>query len=90
MGSNLRSISDIQDAVAASEAPHQEQREMDMVSLLSAGVGMAIPAHDYIGLTYTDDNVTGVVYKTGGADGTTVATLTLAYSGANLTSVTLS
>jgi hypothetical protein len=53
--------------------------------------GLEIPAHDYIALTYTGSNLTGVVYKTGGAGGTTVATLTLAYDGNdNLTSVTKS
>jgi hypothetical protein len=53
--------------------------------------GLEIPAHDYIALTYTGTNLTGVVYKTGGASGTTVATLTLAYDGSdNLTSVTKS
>jgi len=43
---------------------------------------------DYIGLTYTGDNLTTVVYKTGGSGGTTVATLTLAYTGSVLDSVT--
>lgn len=43
---------------------------------------------DYASLSYTGDNLTGVVYKIGGASGTTVATLTLAYSGTNLISVT--
>ena len=52
--------------------------------------GLEIPPYDYISLTYTGDNITGVVYKTGGSGGTTVATLTLAYSGSNLTSVTKS
>lgn len=53
--------------------------------------GLEIPEHDYIALTYTGDNLTGVEYKTGGAGGTTVATLTLAYDGNdNLTSVTKS
>ena len=52
--------------------------------------GLEIPAHDYIGLTYTGDNLTGVVYKDGGSGGTTVATLTLAYAGSQLTSVTKS
>jgi hypothetical protein len=53
--------------------------------------GLEIPAHDYIGLTYTGSNLTGVVYKDGGSGGTTVATLTLAYDGSsNLTSVTKS
>lgn len=51
--------------------------------------GLQIPTHDYVGLTYTNNNLTGVTYKTGGSGGTTVATLTLAYDGNNnLTSVT--
>lgn len=57
------------------------------VQTLSA---LSIPAHDYIALTYTGDDLTGVVYKTGGAGGTMVATLTLAYSGGKLASVTKS
>jgi hypothetical protein len=53
--------------------------------------GLAIPEHDYIDLSYTGSNLTGVVYKTGGSGGTTVATLTLAYDGSNnLISVTKS
>lgn len=53
--------------------------------------GLEIPAHDYIGMTYTGSNLTGVVYKDGGSGGTTVATLTLAYNvNNNLTSVTKS
>lgn len=52
--------------------------------------GLSIPVHDYIGLTYTGDNPTTIVYKTGGSGGTTVATLTLTYTGANVTSVTKS
>ncbi len=43
---------------------------------------------DYISLSYTGDNLTGVVYKTGGAGGSTVATLALAYTGAVLDTVT--
>ena len=52
--------------------------------------GMAIPPNDFISLSYTSGNLTGVVYKSGGASGTTVATLTLAYSGSDLISVTKS
>jgi hypothetical protein len=44
--------------------------------------------YDYISLGYTGNNITTVVYKTGGAGGTTVATLTLAYSESNITSIT--
>ena len=52
--------------------------------------GFQLDVYDYISLSYTGDNLTGVVFKTGGSSGTTVATLTLAYSGSNLTSVTKS
>jgi len=44
--------------------------------------------YDYISLSYTGTDLTGVVYKTGGSGGTTVATLTLGYTGTDLTSVT--
>lgn len=43
--------------------------------------------YDYIELSYTGSDLTGVVYKTGGASGTTVATLTLGYTDSKLTSV---
>jgi len=43
-----------------------------------------------ISLSYTGSDLTGVIYKTGGSGGTTVATLTLAYSLGNLVSVTRS
>jgi hypothetical protein len=46
--------------------------------------GLSIPEHDNIQLTYTGDNLTGVAYRVGG---TTVATLTLAYTGSRLDSV---
>lgn len=58
---------------------------------IDANLGLEIPEHDYIALSYTGSNLTGVVYKTGGSGGTTVATLTLAYDGSdNLISVTKS
>ena len=46
--------------------------------------------YDYISLGYTGVNLTEVVYKTNGASGTTVATLTLAYTGTTLDSITRS
>lgn len=53
--------------------------------------GFSLPAYDYISCSYTGNNLTGVVYKTGGSSGTIVATLTLGYDGSsNLTSVTKS
>jgi hypothetical protein len=58
---------------------------------LAVTEGFSVPAYDYISLTYSGTTLTGVVYKTGGAGGTTLATLTLAYDGSNnLTSVTKS
>jgi len=47
-------------------------------------------AFDYIKLNYTGADITSIVFKTGGAGGTTVATLTLDYSGGNLDSITKS
>jgi hypothetical protein len=53
--------------------------------------GFSLPTYDYISCSYTGTNLTGVVYKSGGSSGTTVATLTLGYDGSNnLTSVTKS
>lgn len=50
--------------------------------------GFLIPAYDYVSFSYTGSDITGVTYKSGGSSGTTVASLTLAYSGSNITSVT--
>lgn len=44
--------------------------------------------YDHIDLSYTGDDITGAVFKSGGAGGTVVATLTLGYSGGKLTTVT--
>ena len=41
--------------------------------------GLIPYAYDYISLSYTGTNLTGVVYKSGGVGGSTVATLTLTY-----------
>lgn len=54
------------------------------VSLLN---GLVPEVYDYVALSYTGSDLTGVVYKTGGSGGTTVATLTLGYSGGNLVSI---
>lgn len=54
-----------------------------------AAFGITDP-YDYVSLGYTGSNITTVVYKTGGASGNTVATLTLTYSGSNITSITRS
>jgi len=49
--------------------------------------GLSIPEHDNIQLTYTGENLTGVAYRVGS---TTVATLTLSYTGSRLDSITKS
>ena len=58
-------------------------------TISSKVAGWDIPLHDYRALGYTSGNLTSVTYKTGGAGGTTVATLTLGYDGSgNLTCLT--
>jgi hypothetical protein len=51
--------------------------------------GALVPKeYDYIELSYTGSNATGVTYKKGGPSGTVVALLSLTYDGSdNLTSV---
>lgn len=49
--------------------------------------GLVPKVYDYISLSYTGTDLTGVVYKTGGSGGTTVATLTLGYSSGILQTV---
>jgi hypothetical protein len=50
--------------------------------------GFLVPAFDYVAFSYTGTNITGITYKTGGPSGTTVAALSLAYSGSSISSVT--
>lgn len=45
-------------------------------------------AYDYVSCSYSNGLVTSVVYKSGGASGTTVATLTITYSGTDIATVT--
>jgi hypothetical protein len=59
-------------------------------TLLDGIAGLVPAGYDYVSLSYTGDNLTGVVFKTGGSGGSTVATLTLAYTGSQLDSVTKS
>jgi len=61
------------------------KQRVDVSALL---VGALVPTdYDAISLSYTSTNLTGVAYYVGGLAGSLVATLTLGYSGANLTSV---
>ena len=49
--------------------------------------GLAIPEHDHISMTYSGANITGIVYRSGGANGLVVTTLTLSYTGDNVTTI---
>lgn len=54
-------------------------------------VGMEIPPHDYIAATYPQGDTEVYTYKSGGASGTVVATITVVYTDATkevLSSVT--
>lgn len=44
-------------------------------------------AFDHVTLGYTGSDLTSVVYRSGGAGGTIVATLTLGYSDGNLSTI---
>lgn len=65
-----------------------ESKLDDVIAELDALNSLVPSVYDYISLTYTGDNLTGVVFKTGGSGGSTVSTLTLAYTGSRLDSVT--
>ena len=69
--------------------PATEEKQDNAITELEKLVGFEIGEYDYISLGYTGSNLTTVIYKTGGAGGTTVATLTLGYDGSdNLITVT--
>ena len=64
-------------------------KQDDVITELETLNSLVPSVYDYISLSYTDGNLTGVVFKTGGSGGDTVSTLTLVYDGSdNLTSVT--
>jgi hypothetical protein len=84
--SDIEGKQDVTNAILTTTAADVAATKASAASI----AGMAIPPNDYISLSYTSGNLTSVVYKSGGASGTTVATLTLAYSGSNLVSVTKS
>lgn len=66
----------------------KNQLETDIKTQLETLNSLIPGEYDYIGLSYTGSNLTGVVFKLGGASGTIISTLTLAYDiDNNLTSV---
>jgi len=63
-------------------------KQDDIITELQVLNSLIPSKYDYISLSYTGSDLTEVVFKIGGANGTVVSTLTLAYSGGNLVSVT--
>jgi len=61
----------------------------DGTNLTPGGAGLIPQGYDYISIPSYDasNNPLSVVYKVGGVAGVTVATLTLTYSGTNVSSV---
>ena len=51
--------------------------------------GLEVPKSDFVALSYTGDDLTGLVYRKGGATGEIMATFVLAYVGSQLVSVTV-
>ena len=60
---------------------HPQASNADGVSLVTNG--LVPPGYDYIALSYTGTNLTGVEYKEGGVSGSIVANLVLVYDGSN-------
>lgn len=61
----------------------------DTDSVSTKELNQLVPAqYDHIALSYVGGNITSAVYKQGGAGGTTIATLTLTYTGSRLDAVT--
>jgi hypothetical protein len=65
-----------------------ETKQDTQITLLQGIAGLTPQAYDYISLSYTGSDLTGVVFKSGGSGGTTIATLTLTYAGGLLSTVT--
>ena len=83
---NTASSQDSLSRVTVSKTSGGNKTAMDVLDVS----GLVPDKYDYIALGYTGSNLTTVEYYTGGAPpgGTLVATLTLAYTGSQLDSVT--
>lgn len=61
------------------------EKEYETVDILTE---LVTEPYDYISFSYTNNDLNQLVFKSGGTTGTVVATLTLGYTGSNLTSIT--
>jgi len=59
--------------------PATEDKQDDLISEIQALNSLIPSVYDYIELSYTGSNITGVVFKSGGSGGSIVSTLTLTY-----------
>ena len=78
------------DYTAAAGASTTTNIDAGTYSVKQMAQGFHIPEYDYLEFSPAAAPATGnqiITYKTGGASGTTVATLTLTYSSSNLVSV---
>ena len=82
----IKAMDSVRNSIQNIQFPVPNFRTQDIVDELEKLRGFDVPAYDEIDLSYTGDNLTGVVYK---KDSTTVATLTLSYTGVNLTKVVI-
>jgi len=83
------SVDNFPTTTEVSNFPSSVEISNDVGNPIPITSGLSVPPNDYISLTYTGGNVSSVVYKLGGAAGTTVATLSLTYDGGgNLLTVT--
>jgi hypothetical protein len=57
--------------------------KVDSNGQLNVVSGLVPESYDYLDISYTGDNLTGIVYKSGGAGGSTVATLAFTYDGSD-------
>ncbi len=77
--------------VDASDLPSgaaTEAKQDDIITQLTVINSLVPSVYDYVSLGYTGSNLTTVIFKSGGAGGSAVSTLTLAYTGSQLDSVT--
>lgn len=88
---NVDANGNIQVSLATNLTDYATATKQDLQTAQLQTINSLTPSvYDYISLSYTGTDLTGVVFKNGGSGGTTVSTLTLGYTGGNLTSVTKS
>lgn len=80
---NINSIDGKLDSLATDDSVQAVEAKIDASNVLLSGIaGFTVTGFDYIGATYPNTSTEVYTYKTGGAGGTTVATITVVYSDA--------